>query len=213
MPDLDELTCRRRTCDRKTPKKIDPSASTTINRVEIIISQPISVMLTMIYLVTSGSLHVPPSYSTMCSKAVYHTHLINQHFDGTLNYILPIAYSTDIVDNETYTFNQMLQQPYKNDFILAMMKEIIYHENRSHWHLFARSKIPQGHKKILGIWSFKRKRFLDGRINKHKSRLCAHGVIQQRGCIIGRHTHLSSIRYVLELFSSFQWCTNITQNL
>ena len=33
----------------------------------------------------------------------------------------------------------------------------------------------------MEIWSFKRKRFPDGRIMKHKSRLCAHGGMQQWG--------------------------------
>ena len=36
-------------------------------------------------------------------------------------------------------------------------------------------------KAILAIWAFKRKRFPDGRINKYKSRLCAHGGMQQYG--------------------------------
>ena len=27
----------------------------------------------------------------------------------------------------------------------------------------------------MAIWSFKRKRYLDGSLNKHKDRLCAHG--------------------------------------
>ena len=75
----------------------------------------------------------------------------------------------------------MLQQPDKNDFILAMMKEIQDHKKREHRHLFPRSKIPDGHKTILALWSFKRKRFPDGRINKLKSRLRAHRGIQQWG--------------------------------
>ena len=132
-------------------------------------------MFSMICLVTNGSMPISPKHSSMYSKFVYHTHLINEHFDGTLNYINPMAYAADISDNETYTFKEMLQQPDKNDFILAMMKEIQDHEKREHWHLFPRAKIPYGHKTILAIWSFKRKRFPDGTINKHKSRLCAHG--------------------------------------
>ena len=36
-------------------------------------------------------------------------------------------------------------------------------------------------KAILAIWAFKQKRFPDGRINKHKARLCAHGGMQQYG--------------------------------
>ena len=40
---------------------------------------------------------------------------------------------------------------------------------------------PPDVKAILAIWAFKRKRFPDGRIYKHKARLCAHGVIQKYG--------------------------------
>ena len=33
----------------------------------------------------------------------------------------------------------------------------------------------------MSIWNFKRKRFPDGSLNKHKARLCAHGGQQQWG--------------------------------
>ena len=36
-------------------------------------------------------------------------------------------------------------------------------------------------KTIQAIWSFKRKRFPDGTLNKHRARLCAHGGMQQWG--------------------------------
>ena len=36
-------------------------------------------------------------------------------------------------------------------------------------------------KTIQAIWSFKRKRYPDGTLNKHKVRLCAHGGMQQWG--------------------------------
>ena len=92
----------------------------------------------------------------------------------------PSASNTTIEKRfESYTFKQMLQQSDKNEFIMAMMKEIKGHEKRNYWHLFPRSEIPEGLKTILAVWSFKRKRFPDGRINKYKSRLCAHGGMQQ----------------------------------
>ena len=34
---------------------------------------------------------------------------------------------------------------------------------------------------ILAIWTFKRKRFLDGRLLKHKARLCSHLGVQKWG--------------------------------
>ena len=92
-----------------------------------------------------------------------------------------MAFVTEVSDNETYTFKEMLQQEDRVEFIKAMMKEIRDHEQRGHWHLYERCNIPKGHKTILAIWSFKRKRFPDGSINKYKSRLCAHGGMQQWG--------------------------------
>ena len=36
--------------------------------------------------------------------------LVNQHFDGTLNYFHPLAFFADTSDNESYNFKEMLQQ-------------------------------------------------------------------------------------------------------
>jgi hypothetical protein len=47
--------------------------------------------------------------------------------------------------------------------------------------LFAAVLSSPGHKTIQAIWSFKRKHFSDGSLNKHKARLCAHGAMQQWG--------------------------------
>jgi hypothetical protein len=41
--------------------------------------------------------------------------------------------------------------------------------------------LPVGTKTIQAIWSFKRKRFPNRSLNKHKARLCAHGSMQQWG--------------------------------
>ena len=44
-----------------------------------------------------------------------------------------------------------------------------------------RSDMPENTKTIMSIWSFKRKRYPDGTLNKHKARLCAHGGMQTWG--------------------------------
>ena len=41
--------------------------------------------------------------------------------------------------------------------------------------------MPVDAKTIMAIWSFKRKCFSDGTLNKHKARLCAHGAMQTWG--------------------------------
>ena len=80
-----------------------------------------------------------------------------------------------------FTFTQVLRQDDRSKFIDAMIKEVTDHEERGHWDLVLRSTIPRGVKTIQAIWSFKRKRFPDGTLNKHKARLCAHGGMQQWG--------------------------------
>ena len=62
-----------------------------------------------------------------------------------------------------------------------MGKEVNDHESRDHWEIVPPSTIPAGMKTIQAIWSFKRKRYPDGTLNKHKVRLCAHGGMQQWG--------------------------------
>ena len=105
---------------------------------------------------------------------------MNEHLDGTFNYLNPFALMTSS-DNDTYTFKEMLKQDDRAEFIKAMKVEIEDHEQRDHWHLFDRSKIPKGHKSILAIWSFKRKRLPGRTITKYKARICAHGGMQQWG--------------------------------
>ena len=63
----------------------------------------------------------------------------------------------------------------------AVEKEIREHEGQHHWDLVLRSTIPEGVKTIKSVWSFKRKRFPDGCLNKHKAQICAHGGMQQWG--------------------------------
>ena len=75
----------------------------------------------------------------------------------------------------------MLQQDDRNQFVEAMTKEIGDHMKRKHWEIVLRSQMPRGIKPIMAIWYFKRKRYPDGTLNKHKAILCAHGGQQQWG--------------------------------
>ena len=81
-------------------------------------------------------------------------------------------------NNENDTFREMLKEYGASDFVKAMAKETQYHESQVHWEIIKHSLIPPGVKTIQAIWSFKRKRFPDGSLNKYKARLCAHGGMQ-----------------------------------
>ena len=118
---------------------------------------------------------------TTAQLVAYQLEEVNKNFDGTCNGILNHVFATGKEANESYTFKEMLQQDDKAKFVDAMEKEIDDHSKRKHWELILRSSMPKDVKRIMAIWSFKRKRFPDGSLNKHKARLCAHGGQQQWG--------------------------------
>jgi hypothetical protein len=109
---------------------------------------------------------------------------VNELYDGTLNSVVNYAFSTvdlDMSNNKVFTYTKALQQPDAAQFVDAMKKEIDDHKSCNHWEVVPRSTLPVGTKTIQAIWSFKRKCFPDGSLNKHKARLCAHGGMQQWG--------------------------------
>ena len=111
-------------------------------------------------------------------RAGLHAERLSIMHDGSINSIHHAFASMTGSDNGVYTLKEMLKQEDRADFIAAMLVEIHDHEKRNHWTMIPRSEIPEGAKTILSIWSFKRKRYPDGRILKHKARLCAHGGMQ-----------------------------------
>jgi hypothetical protein len=131
------------------------------------------------------------TFATMTSHANYETYSfvarlsndynrLNGLFDDTINDICHQvqAFATS---NESYTYSGMLKEQDHKQFFKAMEVELADHEERDHWTLMERKDLPIGTKTIMAIWSFKRKRFPDGSLNKHKARLCAHGGQQTWG--------------------------------
>ena len=118
--------------------------------------------------------------SSFVSRIMTQMEKVNLNFDGTSNYSHPFAFASSLADNESYTLKEMLKQPDVPSFVQAMTEEVAAHEANDHWELVPRSSIGNV-KTILAIWSFKRKRFPDGSLNKHKARLCAHGGMQKWG--------------------------------
>ena len=103
--------------------------------------------------------------SRYTTKSVNHLQVLNTYYDGTLNltknYVMTSLKNSD---NDVYTFKDMLQQEDKLEFVKAMFEEIDKQNERGRWTIISRREIPRGHKTIMAIWSFKRKRYLDGRI-------------------------------------------------
>ena len=105
---------------------------------------------------------------------------INGLFDDTINDICHQVHAFT-TSNETFTYSGMLREDDHKQFFQAMEVELEDHKERNHWTLMEQKDLPIGTKTIMAIWSFKRKMFLDGSLNKHKARLCAHGGQQTWG--------------------------------
>ncbi len=112
--------------------------------------------------------------SSRLTHAIESYHSVNLLYDGTINCFSTLAQSSTAL-NETFNYKQALQEPDYHKFVKAMVNEVGDHESRAHWTLTKRCDLPPGNKTIMSIWSFKRKQYPDGTLNKHKARLCAHG--------------------------------------
>lgn len=118
---------------------------------------------------------------TLATRKFQQFEQYNTILDNQLNDVHPMSFLLKLTDNEVYHFHDAMKQPDAKEFIQAMQKEVDDHENRGHWEYVKKSDMKEGAEVINAVWSFKRKRFPDGKINKHKARLCAHGGMQTWG--------------------------------
>ena len=101
--------------------------------------------------------------------------------DRTRNICQPMALIIAMISKDTFTYGEIKRQLDKLQFITTMQKEISDHEQRKHWKLVHRSE-TKGAKKITASWSFRQKRYnIMGKVTKYKSRICAHGGMQEKG--------------------------------
>jgi hypothetical protein len=94
---------------------------------------------------------------------------LNGLIDDTINNICHQIHAFTTSDNECYTYSQMLQQDNYKQFFQAIEIELDDHETHNHWTLMLQKDMPMAAKTIMAIWSFKRERYPDGSLNKHKA--------------------------------------------
>ena len=88
--------------------------------------------------------------------------------DGTLNLPHPLVLATQAADTEVFHYTAAMQQPDRDKFTLAMIKEIEDLTKAEVWELDQCLEISHA-KVIKAIWSFKHKRLPDGTYLKHKA--------------------------------------------
>ena len=116
----------------------------------------------------------PVSYSSSYYEALHELEYRDQELRDD-----PIAYLAKM-DNDTMYLHQALNEPDRDQFIKAVIKEVNDHISRGHWDLVPMSEIPQGEKVLDAVWAMKRKRnILTRKVYKWKARLNIHGGQQE----------------------------------
>ena len=90
----------------------------------------------------------------------------------------PLAFSAKMNDPDTLDYHHAMTSPDKEEFRLAMSKEIDELIQKDTWDIVER---PANKNVLPSTWAFKRKRYPDGRIWKHKARFCVRGDKQLPG--------------------------------
>ena len=115
------------------------------------------------------------------SRDIHNVQQAHSNIDWTRNICQPIDLITVMIGKDTLTYEKIKQQPDIPQFIMATQKDIFDHEKSKHWKLVHLSE-TKGAKKIMTIWSFRQKRDnIIGKVTKYKSRICAHGGMQEKG--------------------------------
>jgi hypothetical protein len=142
-----------------------------------------SVLITLFSFVSHVTFpdHELPTHATLSDHIIKCFEALNEHYDGTMNQIHVLSFSTDVSSNKVFTYKEAITQEDAHLFVEAMQKEVTDHELRNHWTIVRCSTAPRTTKPIQAIWSFKHKHCPDGTLVKHKARLCAHGRMQQWG--------------------------------
>jgi hypothetical protein len=93
---------------------------------------------------------------------------------GTLPTIAAFVASKS--DPDTLMYHEAMMDSDKEAFREAMEVEIMGLETQKTWELVLRTTAMARNKKVLPTtWTFRRKRYPDGRIRKHKARFCVRG--------------------------------------
>ena len=111
----------------------------------------------------------------------YRTMMEINHELNTIEYKDPAAYVATNTDPDTLKWHQAIKEEDWENFYEAAQKEIQTLQDIGTWEEVERSKVPKGTNILPGTWVFKRKRYPDGKLRKHKARYCVRGDKQVAG--------------------------------
>jgi hypothetical protein len=72
--------------------------------------------------------HELPTHATFSDHVIKRFKELHEHYDGTMNQIHFLFFSTDVSSNKVFTYKEAMTQEDAHLFIEAMQKEVADHE-------------------------------------------------------------------------------------
>ncbi len=133
--------------------------------------------------------HELPSHAILSDQMIKRFEELNEHYDGTMNPIYFLSFSTDVSPNKVFTYKEAITQEDAHLFIEAMQKEVANHELRNHWTIVHRSTVPRIAKPTQAIWSFKCKQLQMVHSSSIKLDCVLMAECNNGAQTTGKHTH------------------------
>ena len=93
----------------------------------------------------------------------------------------PHCFTSELGNADTLTRSKMLRADDKDDFLKAEVKEVEGLTKLGVYELVQRRSLSPSTQYLHSVWSYRRKRHVDGTLLKHKARLCADGSREKKG--------------------------------
>ena len=103
------------------------------------------------------------------------------HEDAAKANIDPHCFMNEIGNEDTLTRSKMLRADDKAEFLAAEEKEVAGLTKLGVYELVQRQRLSPTTQYLHSVWSYRRKRHVDGTLLKHKARLCADGSREKKG--------------------------------
>ena len=175
--DLDTIGLRRGKRDKKTTSRFKESQVTDPKNKSLAFLRPKALMIMALTAFASSTSSIANSSIASASVHCYQTRVmqyndfLETNFDGSINQLNPLAqiYQTSLSSNEVYNLKEMMQEPDRERFEVAMHKEVSSMFEESIWKQVPRKEMRDYYAKqrsngidinreqIMMIWSFKRK--------------------------------------------------------
>ncbi len=87
--------------------------------------------------------HELPTHAMFSDHVIKRFEELHEHYDGTMNQIIFLSFSTDVSSNKVFTYKEAMTQEDAHLFVEAMQIEVATHEMQNHWTVVHGSAVPR----------------------------------------------------------------------